>query len=422
MVPLRYEEDGKPRMDKEKHSEHSLEALSRSALSRARVAVVHELLGTSSDAERVLKEILALYPLADLFVLADFVSADQRGFLGQRRVETSFIQNLPFARQRFRWYLPLMPFTIEQFDLSKYDLIISNSSGLAKGVISRVRQLHISYVHGSIGYAGELPRDDPDGRRLSWPRSHALRNYLRRWDLQTANGVDFFVANSSFAAQRILQTYSRRAEVIYPPVDVEKFVPDEKRQDFYVALSPRFLPGGGLDMVLDAFAQMPRRRLVILGESLDLKKLKARVPANVELRSCLSNEQMTNDLGRAKAIVIADQIDFSVVAVEAQASGTPMIAFKGGAAVEIVEPGNNGVLFRKRTAETLVAAIERFERTAPFRPSTVAQTASRFSAERFRREFQALVTRTMETAERHQLWSGTQSPRRVRSDLPRATA
>jgi glycosyltransferase involved in cell wall biosynthesis len=409
-------------MDIEKHSEHSPEALSRSTLFGARVAVVHELLGTSSDAERVLKEILALYPQADLFVLADFVSADQRGFLGQRRVKTSFIQNLPFARQCFRWYLPLMPFTIEQFDLSKYDLIISNSNGLAKGVISRVRQLHISYVHGSIGDTGDFPRDDPGGRRLSWPPSRALRNYLRRWDLQTANGVDFFVASSSFAAQRILQTYGRRAEVIYPPVDAVKFVPDEKRQDFYVALSPRIFPRGGLDMILDAFAQMPRRRLVILGESLDLKKLKARLPANVELRRYLSKEQMTYDLGCAKALVIANEIDFSVRVVEAQASGTPMIAFEGGAAVEIVEPGNNGVLFRKKTAETLVAAIERFERTAPFRPSTVAQTASRFSAERFRREFQALVTRTMETAERGQHGSGTQGPRRVRSDLPRATA
>jgi hypothetical protein len=209
-------EGGKPLKEMKNHSKFSPDAISRSGLSCLKIAVVNELLGTYPDADRALEEILVVCPQADLFALADFIPAEKRIFLGERLVATSFIQNLPFARRRFSWYLPLMPFAIEQFDLSKYDLIISNSNGLAKGVISRVPQPHVSYVHGSIDHA------------VSWSRSRALRNYLRRWDIQTANGVDQFVASSNFAAERISKTYGRRADVIDLPVDVEKSALDEK--------------------------------------------------------------------------------------------------------------------------------------------------------------------------------------------------
>jgi Glycosyltransferase Family 4 len=203
-------------MDMKNYSELSSDALSRSVLSGFKIAIVSELLGTCPDADRVLKELLAVCPQAEIFALADFIPEEQRGFLGERRVKMSFIQNLPFARKHFSWYLALMPFAIEQFDLSNYDFIISNSNGLAKGVISRVPQPHLSYVHSSIDYAA------------GWPRLRALSNYLRRWDIQTANGVDHFIASSSATAQAISETYGRCAEVIYPPVDVKKSLQGQK--------------------------------------------------------------------------------------------------------------------------------------------------------------------------------------------------
>ena len=188
-----------------------------------RVAAIHEWLDTYAGSERVLEEILALYPEADLFVLVDFLPPKQRGFLDGRRVTTSFIQNLPFARKYFRWYLPLMPFAVEQFDLSGYDLIISSSHAVAKGAISRPHQPHISYVHSPMRYAWDLQNDYLGGSLLRSLPPRMLMHYLRMWDTRTANGVDHFVANSSFIAHRILKTYRRNAEVIYPPVDIEQF-------------------------------------------------------------------------------------------------------------------------------------------------------------------------------------------------------
>jgi glycosyltransferase involved in cell wall biosynthesis len=359
-----------------------------------RVAAIHEWLDTYAGSERVLEEILALYPQADVFAMVDFLPANQRAFLRQHRVTTSFIQHLPFARKRFRRYLPLMPFAVEQFDLSDYDLIISSSHAVAKGVISRPHQPHVSYVHSPMRWAWDLQADYlGHGKWRSLP-PRILMHYLRMWDTRTANGVDYFVANSDFIARRILKTYRRSAEVIHPPVDIEKFAVVANKEDFYVTLS-RMVPYKRVDIVIDAFARMPRRRLIVIGDGPQFATLKARASANVRFLGRVSDESKRYYLEHAKAFVFAGEEDFGIALVEAQACGTPVVSFGRGGAAEIVVPGETGLLFDRQSPEALVAALDRFERMPSLDALQIGKNASRFGAARFRREFRALIDRAM---------------------------
>jgi len=343
----------------------------------------------------VLQEILALYPQADVFALVDFLPANQRGFLDGRRITTSSIQRLPFARRRFRWYLPLMPFAVEQFDLSAYDLIISSSHAVAKGVISRPHQPHISYVHSPMRYAWDLERDYLGPAKWRSLPARLLMHYLRMWDTRTANGVDHFVANSAFIAQRIRKVYRRAAEVIHPPVDVDRFSVVADKEDFYVTLS-RLVPYKRVDLLLDAFARTPQRRLIIVGDGPQFTTLKARAPANVSLLGRVSDDTRRNYLEHAKAFVFAGEEDFGIALVEAQACGTPVIALARGGAIEIVIPGETGLLFDEQTPESLIAALDCFERMPKLEPLLIGKNARRFEAARFRREFRALVNRVLQ--------------------------
>jgi glycosyltransferase involved in cell wall biosynthesis len=360
-----------------------------------RVAAVHEWLDTYAGSERVLEEILALYPQADVFALVDFLPANQRDFLRGRRVTTSFIQHLPFARKRFRWYLPLMPFAVEQFDLSDYDLIISSSHAVAKGVIGRPHQPHVSYVHSPMRYAWDLQRDYLAGDKWRSLPPRLLMHYLRLWDTRTANGVDYFVANSGFIAQRILKAYRRFADVIHPPVDTHQFSVVANKEDFYVSLS-RLVPYKRVDLVIDAFARMPQRRLIVIGDGPEFAALNSRASANVRFVGRVSHESKRYYLEHAKALVFAGEEDFGIALVEAQACGTPVITFGRGGAAEIVIPGETGLLFGEQTPEALVAEIDRFERMRSFDPLLIGKSASRFGVARFRREFRALIDRAMQ--------------------------
>jgi glycosyltransferase involved in cell wall biosynthesis len=359
-----------------------------------KVAAVHEWLDTYAGSERVLEEILSMYPQADVFALVDFLPQAQRQFLRGRRVTTSFIQHLPGARKFFRWYLPLMPFAIEQFDLSDYDLIISSSHAVAKGVISRPHQPHISYVHSPMRYAWDLQRNYlTAGKWRSLP-PRMLMHYLRLWDARTANGVDHFIANSAFIAQRILKAYRRTAEVIYPPVDVEKFAVVTNKEDFYITLS-RLVPYKRVGMVVDAFARMPQRHLLVVGDGPELSTLKSRASANVSFTGRVSNEAKLRYLQNAKAFVFAGEEDFGISLVESQACGTPVIAFGRGGAAEIVVHGETGLLFDEQSPQALIAAVDSFERMQPLEPKQIGISAQRFGVARFRREFRALIDRAM---------------------------
>jgi len=234
-----------------------------------KTAIIHDWLVTYGGADRVLEQILVCFPEADLFSLVDFLPANERGFILDKAAQTSFFQHLPLARQAFRKYFALMPLAVEQFDLSAYELVISSSHSIAKGVITGPDQLHICYCHSPMRYVWDLQHQylreaGLDKGPISW-LTRWLLHKGRMWDLRTANGVDEFVANSHYIARRIWKTYRREATVIYPPVDINSLSVKEDKDDFYLTVS-RFVPYKKVNLIVEAFSRMPDKKLVVIGD------------------------------------------------------------------------------------------------------------------------------------------------------------
>jgi glycosyltransferase involved in cell wall biosynthesis len=249
-----------------------------------KVAIVHDWLVVYAGAERVLEHMLRVFPEADLFSLIDFVPETERGFLGGRRPRTSFLQRLPGARHSYRRYLPLMPYAIEQFDLTGYDLVVSSSHAVAKGVLTGPDQLHLCMCYSPMRYAWDLQHQYLQGTGLDRGLKGTLARWMlyrmRAWDARTANGVDDFIAISQFIARRIWKTYRREATVIYPPVDVEGFTPDGAHEDFYVTAS-RMVPYKRIDLIVEAFAESPGRRLIVIGDGPEASRIRRKAGPNV---------------------------------------------------------------------------------------------------------------------------------------------
>lgn len=368
-----------------------------------RVAVVHEWLSTYAGSERVLEQILKIWPEADLFSVVDFFPDAQRGALQGKHATTTFIQRLPRARKSFRAYLPLMPLAVEQLDLSAYDLVISSSHAVAKGVITGPGQVHVSYVHSPMRYAWDLQHQYLTESRLTrGPKSwlaRAVLHYMRLWDQRTAHGVDLFVANSAYVARRIHKVYGRDAAVVYPPVDVEKFSLNEQREDFYLTAS-RLVPYKKVSLIVEAFASMRDKQLVVIGDGPDYERIREMATPNVRVLGYQSSEVLVAHMQRAKAFVFAAEEDFGIVAVEAQACGTPVIALgQGGARETVIDSRDRdlrtGVFFPRQTVEDIVRAVCRFEGSGPVLPAACRRNALQFSPERFRTEFLAMVRSAM---------------------------
>ena len=377
-------------------------------LKNAKVAIVHDWLPLYGGAERLLGQIIAVFPQTDIYTLIDTVPEAQRGFLGGRPVTTSFVQRLPFGRTKYRSYLPLLPFAIEQFDLSSYDLVISSSYAVAKGVITGPDQLHVSYVHSPIRYAWDLQHQYlREAGLVRGPKSwlaRAILHHIRLWDVRTANGVDYFIANSHFIQRRIWKVYRREAEVIYPPVDVSAFSMYEKKEDFYLTAS-RMVPYKKMDVIVQAFSGMPDKKLVVIGDGPGFAKIKAHAGPNVTLLGYQSFEVLRDHMQRARAFIFAAEEDFGIVPVEAQACGTPVIAYGKGGALETVRSLETdhptGVFFPSQTAAAIREAVETFEgNITRFDPKRISAHAQAFGEARFRGEFEALVT---------EHWQGFQS-------------
>lgn len=362
-----------------------------------RVAIVHDWLVTYAGAERVLEQILNIYPEADLFSLVDFLPNENRKFILNKKVNTSFIQKLPKAEMHYRNYLPLMPLAIEQFDLSSYDLVISSSHAVAKGVITGPDQIHVSYVHSPMRYAWDLQhqylRESGLNKGFKGWCAKGILHYLRQWDARTANGVDAFIANSSFIASRIWKVYRRKAAVIYPPVDVESFALQESKEGFYVTVS-RMVPYKKMDLIVEAFSLMPDRKLIVIGDGPDFPRIKSRAKDNVVLLGYQPDSVLREYVQKAKAFVFAAEEDFGIAPVEAQACGTPVIAFAKGGVLETVRgfgrESATGVLFNEQTVAALQAAVEQFEMKA-IHSLDCRENALRFSPGRFREEFKGFV-------------------------------
>ncbi|WP_158743237.1 glycosyltransferase [Acidisphaera sp. L21] len=365
-----------------------------------KVAIIHEWLETFAGSERVVAELLECFPDADVFVLVDFMPEEARGFLKGRRVRTSFIQKLPFARSRFRHYLGLMPIAVEQFDLSLYDLVISSSHAVAKGVITGPDQVHVSYVHSPMRWAwdmqGQYLRQTGMERGLKSIYLRWLLHRMRLWDVRTAHGVDVFVANSRYVARRIRKVYGRDAIVVPPPVDVDRFTLSLAHGDAYLVAS-RMAPYKRIDLVVEAFTHMPDRQLVVIGDGSERASVVAAAnkAPNITFLGAVSTGDLVQAMGQARAFIFPAEEDFGITMVEAQACGTPVIAFGRGGALDIVlrdggEP--TGYVFDEQTPQAIVAAVAEFERIeATISPENCRRNAVRFSRQMFRTRMMAVI-------------------------------
>jgi glycosyltransferase involved in cell wall biosynthesis len=363
-----------------------------------RIAVVHDWLDTWRGGEHVLAEILRIYPHADLYALVDFLSDADRARLGGKRARTSFLQHTPLARTHFRLLLPLFPRAVESLDVSTYDVVISSSHAVAKGVRTRTGQLHICYCYTPMRYAWDL-RDQylaQTGldRGVRGILARAMLTRLRDWDRAASARVDRFVAISHHIAERIRRCYGRDSTVIYPPVDAAPMVA-RPRGDAYVTVS-QLVPYKRVDLIVDAFRMLPGRELRVIGEGPERARIEERAPRNVRFLGRVANDDRDRVVADARAFVFAAQEDFGIAPLEAQALGVPVIAYAGGAATETIRGLDTdtptGVLFDTQSAPAIADAVQRFEQQeARIAPDACRQNARRFSPERFRRELSAYV-------------------------------
>lgn len=366
------------------------------------VAIVHDWLVNPGGAEVVLEEILRMFPRATLCSLVDVMKDSQRKFLGGRRARVSFLQKIPGIAKTYRGLLPLMPLAAESLDLKDFELVISSSHSVAKGVLTRPGSLHLCYCHSPMRYAWDMQNFYLEhhgiGDGVAGFCARALLSRIRSWDRMSSLGVDAFATNSRFVADRIWRAYRRRAQVIYPPVAPLREYPSvEKEKDLesrdgrgpYVSLS-RLVAYKRVDLIVDAFRASPDRELWVIGDGPERKRLQEACPSNVRFLGRLEQGEMVRTLQRARALLFAAEEDFGIVPVEAQTLGVPVIAFGKGGARETVIDGKTGVLFEDQTTSSLLGAIGRAERLR-FDEGYIREQAENFSPERFRTHFQDWV-------------------------------
>lgn len=363
-----------------------------------RIAIVHEWLEARAGSEKVVEQMLALFPQADLFTLVKFFAAEAPPRIPpSTSIQTSFIQQLPWAKGHFRQYLPLMPLAIEQFDLAPYDLVISSNHAVAKGVLTRPHQLHISYVHTPIRYAWDLQQQYLTqaglSRGLRGAITRLILHYLRLWDVAAAHRVDCFVANSHHVARRIRKIYRRPAQVIYPPVAVDRFRWNRDREEFYLTVS-RCVPYKRVDLTVAAFNQL-QRPLVVIGDGPDLARLQHLAQPNITFIQNPPDHLVSDYMERCRAFIFPAEEDFGITVVEAQAAGAPVIAYGRGGSTETVIHGQTGFFFSQQEIKDLVEAVIYFEdHQSQFSAERIRAHAEAFSEKRFQRELSQFVTQS----------------------------
>ena len=366
-----------------------------------RVAIIHDWLVNYAGAERVLEQLIDLYPSATVFTLFDFLPKKERDFIRNKTVKTSFIQHLPYMRKKYRSYLAIFPFAIEFFNLSGYDLIISSSHCVAKGVKrERYKQFHISYIHTPVRYVWDLRKQYLQESKLNKGLKNKIANYILdtigKWDLKTVNRVDCWVCNSNYIKERIKRLYCREATVIYPPVYIDQFNMTLQKDNFYLAAS-RMVPYKKMDLIVEAFSVMPDKKLVVIGDGPDFAKVKSKATRNIEILGYQPFAVLKDYMQKAKAFVFAAEEDFGIIPVEAQACGTPVIAYGKGGVLETVIEGKTGIFFKEQTVKSLIEAVKTFEQSQDrFDTIEIRKNAEKFSKERFKKEFKVFVDKKIE--------------------------
>ena len=356
-------------------------------------AIIHDwLVSAVGGGEKSLQAIHGLFP-SPIYTLLKSEAGLKGTYFEGLDIHTSFIQKLPFAEKKYRTYLPFFPLAIEQFDLSRYDLVLSSSHCVAKGVICHPDQLHISYCYTPIRYAWDLMNQYLTESRLDRGVKGALArlvlHYIRGWDTHSSHRVDEYVAISHYIARRIKKFYGREATVIYPPVDISFFQAGEKREEYYVTAS-RMVPYKRIDLIVEAFSHMPDKKLIVIGSGPDEEKIRKKAKNNIELLGYQPDHVLRSYLQKAKGFVFAAIEDFGILPVEAMACGTPVIGLGQGALCETVKENISGLFFDEQTVPSLCAAVERFEKME-FDPLVVRRQAEQFSEENFRSQFQEFV-------------------------------
>lgn len=364
---------------------------------KLKVAIVHDWFTVDGGAEKVCREIINLYPEADVFSLIDFLSdSDRITILKGKKSTTSVIQKFPFAKKYYRYYLPWFPYAIEQINLTNYDLIISSSYAVAKGVLTHSNQVHVCYCHSPMRYLWDLYFSYiPKSKWSNFPIAYFMRHYiskLRQWDVISSNRVDAFIANSNNIAKRIKKVYRRESTVVYPPLFTDKFPLVSLKEDYYVSAS-RLVPYKKVELAILAFKNLPNKRLKIIGDGPEYLKLRqlAKGSPNIEMLGFLEEADFASVIGKAKAFINSSFEDFGIAPVEAQACGTPIIGYAKGGVLETTIENNTAIYFHEQTPEAIIEAVEKFEKATLWTAQEIHKYASSFNNERFAKEFTKVV-------------------------------
>lgn len=361
-----------------------------------KVAIVQEWLVTVGGSDKVVKAIQDVFPDADIYTLvAKKEVCDELG-IPWEKVHTSFIQKMPLGTKKHRAYLPLFPFAIEQFDLREYDVVISSSHCVAKGVLTKADQLHICYCHSPIRYCWDMYNEYLEESHLdkgfkSW-LVRLMLHPIRQFDAIAGNRVDYYISNSDYVGQRIRKTYRRKATTIHPNIDISNFELCNDKQEYYLA-SSRLVAYKKIDTIIEAFNQMPDKKLVVIGGGPNLEAYRKLANDNVTVMGYQPFDVLKDKMQHAKAFVFAADEDFGMIPIEAQSCGTPVIAYGHGGSLETVNGGKTGLFFYEQTPEAIVEAVNKFESMGlqPFAPADCRQWAEGFSEERFKREIKEFV-------------------------------
>jgi glycosyltransferase involved in cell wall biosynthesis len=361
-----------------------------------KVAIVQEWLVTVGGSDKVVKAILDVFPDADIYTLVAKKNVCDELGIPWEKVHTSFIQKMPLGTKKHRAYLPLFPFAIEQFDLRGYDVVISSSHCVAKGVLTKADQLHICYCHSPIRYCWDMYNEYLEESHLdkgfkSW-LVRLMLHPIRQFDAIAGNRVDYYISNSDYVGQRIRKTYRRKATTIHPNIDISNFELCNDKQEYYLA-SSRLVAYKKIDTIIEAFNQMPEKKLVVIGGGPNLETYRKLAKDNVTVMGYQPFDVLKDKMQHAKAFVFAADEDFGMIPIEAQSCGTPVIAYGHGGSLETVNGGKTGLFFNEQTPEAIVEAVNRFEAmgSQPFAPADCRQWAEGFSEERFKREIKEFV-------------------------------
>lgn len=357
-----------------------------------RVALIHDFLTQYGGAERVLGALCEIFPEAPIYTLVYDPEKIGKAF-SQKSIKTSFIQKTAFGVKKYRWYLPWMPTAIESFNLSKYDLVISDSSAFANGVITLPKTVHVCFCHTPTRYLWCSTHEYIQSAKIPWPINKLIPyvlTYLRVWDYSAAQRPDYFIANSAYIKKRIKKYYRRNSIVIHPFVDDKRFQYSSKKKNFYF-MSGRLVPYKRFDIAINAFNKMPQKKLFIAGDGVEFSHLRKLVKSkNIKLLGQVSEKKLIKLYQEAKGYIFTPEEDFGITPLEAMISGTPVIAFAKGGALETVVDGKTGLYFYQQKSDNIIKAVGKFEKSR-FNSKMISNHAKQFSKTQFKNNIKKFI-------------------------------